>query len=61
MRRIRLQVELDFTGYTLETFIYNSIEQGAMIATDSWYSDTMVDEELFGNEKTNQHNGRMKK
>ena len=61
MGRIRLQVELDCTGYTLETFIYNRIEHSAMIATESWYSDTMVDKELFGNEKTNQHNKRKKK
>ena len=55
MGRIRLHVALNCTGYSLETFIYDNIEPGAMIATDSWPGYTMVDKELFGTEKTNQH------
>jgi hypothetical protein len=54
MGRIRLHVALDFSGYSMETFIVDNIEPVATIATDNWQSDTIIDEEQFQREITNQ-------
>ena len=36
MGRVRLQVALDCSSYSLETFILNNVQSGSTIATDSW-------------------------
>ena len=55
MGRIRLHVALDCTGYSLETFILDNIDPGAVIATDSWPAYNIIDKEQFAHEKTNQY------
>ena len=60
MGRIRLQVALDCSAYSLETFIIHNIEPGSLIATDSWRSyDTILDEP-YAHDKTNQSDIRSK-
>jgi hypothetical protein len=54
MGRIRLQVALDCSAYSLETFILHNIEPGSIIATDSWRSYEFIDNDQFVREKTNQ-------
>lgn len=40
--RIRLQVILDYSGFSLETFINENIQAGSTIATDSWSSYSSI-------------------
>jgi hypothetical protein len=51
--RIRLQVVLDCSAYSLETFIIHNIEPGSIIATDSWRSYDTIINESYAHEKTN--------
>ena len=43
MGRIRLQVMLDCSAYSLETFILNNVEPGSIIASDSWTGYNFID------------------
>ena len=54
MGRIRLQIALDCTGYSLETFILDNIEPGPTIATDDWRSYNIIKKERYHREITNQ-------
>jgi hypothetical protein len=54
MGRIRLHVALDCSAYSLETFILDTIEPGATIATDEWRSYNIIDKERYQHETTNQ-------
>src|SRR5210317_1736108 len=40
--RIRLQVILDYSAFSLETFINQNIQPGSIIATDSWPSYSSI-------------------
>jgi len=40
--RIRLQVILDYSAFSLETFINENIQPGSIIATDSWSSYSAI-------------------
>jgi hypothetical protein len=51
MGRIRLHVALDFSAYSLETFILDTIEPGSTIATDSWRSYNFIEESRCDHEK----------
>ena len=51
MGRIRLQVALDCTAYSLETFIMHNIEPGSLIATDSWRSYDSALDGKYGHNK----------
>ena len=44
MGRVRLQVALDCSAYSLETFIHNNIEPGSTIATDSWTGYNFIED-----------------
>lgn len=61
MGRIRLQVALDCSAYSLETFIIHNIEPGSLIATDSWRSYDTILNEQYTHDKTNQGDIRAKK
>jgi hypothetical protein len=58
MGRVRLHVALDFSAYSLETFIIDSIEPGSIIATDAWHSYNIIESNPYGHDKTNQSNIR---
>lgn len=58
MGRIRLQLALDCSAYSLETFILTNIEPGTTIATDSWESYNFIENARCTHEKSNQ--GRCK-
>ena len=45
--RIRLQVILDYSAFSLETFINENIQPGSTIATDSWSSYPAIVKEQF--------------
>ena len=51
--RIRLQVILDYSAFSLETFINENIQPGSIIATDSWPSYSSIVKEQ-SHVKTNQ-------
>ena len=53
MGRIRLHVALDFSAYSLETFILDSVEPGSTIVTDSWRSYNFVEDVQCTHEKIN--------
>ena len=53
MGRIRLHVALDFSAYSLETFILESVEPGSSIATDSWRSYNFIQDAQWSHEKVN--------
>ena len=40
--RIRLQVILDYSAFSLETFINENIQPGSIVATDSWSSYSSI-------------------
>jgi hypothetical protein len=44
MGRVRLQVALDCSAYSLETFILNNVEPGSTIATDSWNGYNFIED-----------------
>ena len=52
--RIRLQVILDYSAYSLETFISENIQPGSNIATDSWSSYSSIIKEQYHHMPTNQ-------
>ena len=52
MGRIRLQVALDCSAYSLETFILNNVEPGSIIATDSWKSYNFIEDDYWAHEKS---------
>jgi transposase-like protein len=54
MGRIRLHVALDCSAYSLETFMLDNIEPGAIVATDSWRSYNFIDNNQCVHEKTKQ-------
>jgi len=54
MGRIRLHVALNYSAYSLETFILDSIAPGSMIATDSLKSYNFIDNHQCVHEKTKQ-------
>ena len=58
MGRIRLQVTLDCSAYSLETFILHNVEPGSTIATDSWTSYNFIEDALCAHEKTNQSSSK---
>ena len=53
MGRIRLHVALDFSAYSLETFILDSVEPGSTIVTDSWRSYNFIQDAQWAHEKVN--------
>jgi len=53
MGRIRLHVALDFSAYSLETFILDNVESGSTIATDSWKSYNFIEDAQCVHEKIN--------
>jgi len=58
MGRIRLQVALDCSAYSLETFILDNIEPGSTIATDSWQGYNFIENGPCAHEKSYQRNGK---
>jgi hypothetical protein len=52
--RIRLQVILDYSAYSLETFITENIQPGSNIATDSWSSYSSIVKKQYHHVPTNQ-------
>ena len=54
MGRVRLHVALDFSAYSLETFILDNIEPGSMISTDGWKSYNILESNSYGHDKTKQ-------
>jgi hypothetical protein len=54
MGRIRLQVALDCSAYSLETFIVHNVEPGSTVATDSWKSYNFVENARCAHEKIKQ-------
>lgn len=52
--RIRLHVALDFSGYSLETFILNNIENDSTISTDKWTGYNGLENKGYQHEITNQ-------
>ncbi len=54
MGRIRLQVALDCSAYSLETFILHNVEPGSTIATDSWRSYNFIEDSQCVHERSNQ-------
>ncbi len=54
MGRIRLQVVLDFSAYSLETFILSNVEPGSTIATDSFRSYNFMENVHCSHEKSYQ-------
>ena len=53
MGRIRLQVALDCSAYSLETFILNNVGPGSTVATDSWKSYNFIKDAQCAHEKSN--------
>ena len=53
MGRIRLQVALDCSAYSLETFTLNNVEPGSTVATDSWKSYNFIEDAQCAHEKSN--------
>lgn len=54
MGRVRLHMSLDFSAYSLETFILDNIEPNSMIATDGWKSYNIIESNPYGHDKTKQ-------
>ena len=54
MGRIRLQLILDCSAYSLETFVLHNVEPGSTIATDSWESYNFIEDAQCAHEKSNQ-------
>ena len=52
--RIRLQVILDYSAYSLETFINENVQPDSIIATDSWSSYSSILKEQYHHVPTNQ-------
>ncbi len=52
--RIRLQVILDYSAYSLESFITENVQPGSNIATDSWSSYSSILKEQYHHVPTNQ-------
>ena len=53
MGRIRLQIALDCSAYSLETFILHNVEPGSTIATDAWKSYNFIEDVHCIHEKSN--------
>ena len=58
MGRIHLHVALDFSAYSLETFILDNVEPGSTIATDSWKSYNFIEDAQCAHEKSNQSSSK---
>ena len=58
MGRIRLQVALDCSAYSLETFILHNVEPGSTIATDSWTSYNFIEDVQCAHEKSKQSSSK---
>ena len=54
MGRIRLQVVVDCSAYSLETFVLDNVEPGSTIATDSWESYNFIEDAQCAHEKSRQ-------
>ena len=59
MGRVRLQVALDCSSYSLEIFILNNVEPSSKIATDSWsgynfIEDTYHERSIHSSSKDNE-------
>jgi transposase-like protein len=52
--RIRLQVILDYSAYSLETFITENIQPGSKVATDSWSSYSSATKDQYQHVSINQ-------
>ncbi len=61
MGRIRLHVALDCSAYSLETFILDNIEPGSIIATDSWRSYNVIDNDQYVHHATKQSSAKKRK
>ena len=58
MGRIRLHVALDCSAYSLETFILDNIEPGSIIATDSWRSYNVINNDQYVHQATKQSSAK---
>ena len=58
MGRIRLQLILDCSAYSLETFVLQNVEPGSTIATDSWESYNFIEDAQCAHEKSNQSSSK---
>ena len=58
MGRIRMQVILDCSAFSLETFIIHNVEPGSTIATDSWKSYNFIDNFQCIHEKSKQSSSK---
>jgi hypothetical protein len=58
MGRIRLQVVLDCSAYSLDTFVLHNVEPGSTIATDSWESYNFIEDAQCAHEKSNQSSSK---
>jgi hypothetical protein len=58
MGRIRLQVVLDCSAYSLETFVLHNTEPGSTIATDSWDSYNFIENAQCAHEKSKQSSSK---
>jgi len=58
MGRIRLQVALDCSAYSLETFTLYNVEPDSTIATDSWKSYNFIEDAQCAHEKSNQSSSK---
>jgi len=54
MGRIRMQVILDCSANSLETFILHNVKPGSTIVTDSWKSYNFIENAQCVHKKTNQ-------
>ena len=54
MGRIRMHVALDYSAYSLETFILDNVQPGSTIATDGWEGYSFIDSAHGSHEITNQ-------
>jgi hypothetical protein len=58
MGRIRLQVALDCSAYSLETFILDNISPGSTIATDSWRAYNFIENAVCSHERSKQSSSK---
>jgi hypothetical protein len=58
MGSIQIQLILDCSAYSIETFILDNIEVGSIIATDSWKSYIFIDNDRYIHEKTKQSSSK---
>jgi len=54
MGRIRLQVILDLSAYSLETFLLDNVDPGSTVVTDGWKSYNFIEDMNCSHQITNQ-------